>query len=82
MWHDLGILRHHAGDDPGAIAALSRAEQLAPRDTRPRKALAALYWKRGDKANAAQQYRALLQLDIPDGLRSKVEWALAELAKP
>src|SRR6188474_3008013 len=49
-WHDLGLLRHHAGDDAGAILALQRAEQLAPRDTRPRTALAALYWKRGDRA--------------------------------
>jgi Flp pilus assembly protein TadD len=82
VWHDLGMLRHNAGDDAGAIEALTRAEQLAPRDVRPRKALAALYWKRGDKANAAREYRALLELDIPERLRLKVEWALAELAKP
>jgi Flp pilus assembly protein TadD len=81
-WHDLGLLRHHAGDDPGAIAALSRAEQLAPDDVRPRTALAALYWKRGDKANATREYRGMLALDLPDRLRAKVEWALAELAKP
>ena len=80
-WHDLGLLRHHAGDDAGAIAALQRAEQLAPRDTRPRTALAALYWKRGDRAAAAREYRGLLELDLPDRLRAKVEWALAELAK-
>jgi Flp pilus assembly protein TadD len=82
VWHDLGLLRHNAGDDPGAIAALVRAEQLAPRDVRPRKALAALYWKRGDKANAAREYRALLELDIPERLRIKIQWALGELAKP
>ena len=82
VWHDLGILRHHAGDDPGAIAALSRAEQLVPNDPRPRTALAALYWKRGDKPSAAREYRGLLELDLPDRLRAKVEWALAELAKP
>lgn len=81
-WHDLGVLRHHDGDDPGAIAALSRAEQLAPDDLRPRTALAALYWKRGDKANATREYRAMLALDLPDRLRAKVEWALGELAKP
>jgi Flp pilus assembly protein TadD len=80
-WHDLGLLRHNAGDDPGAIDALLRAEQLAPNDARPRTALAALYWKRGDKANAAREYRGLLELDIPDRLRSKVEWAIGELAK-
>ena len=82
VWHDLGILRHNAGDDPGAIQALQRAAELAPGDARPRTALAALYWKRGDKANAASEYRRLLTLDLPDRVRAKVEWALAELAKP
>jgi Flp pilus assembly protein TadD len=81
-WHDLGMLRHHAGDDPGAIAALARAETLAPDDVRPRKALAALYWTRGDKALAAREYRGMLALDLPERVRAKVEWALAELAKP
>jgi Flp pilus assembly protein TadD len=82
VWHDLGILRHDAGDDPGAIQALARAEQLAPDDARPRTALAALYWKRGDKASAAREYRGMLALELPDRLRARVEWALAELAKP
>jgi len=82
VWHDLGLLRHDAGDDPGAIAALARAEQLAPSDPRPRTALAALYWKRGDKPQAAREYRGMLALDLPERLRAKVEWALAELAKP
>jgi len=81
-WHDLGLLRHNAGDERGAIAALGRAEQLAPRDVRPRKALAALYWSTGDKASAAREYHELLALDLPERLRAKVEWALAELAKP
>jgi tetratricopeptide (TPR) repeat protein len=81
-WHDLGLLRHHEGDDPGAIEALARAEQLAPRDVRPRTALAALYWRRGDKASAAREYRGMLALELPDRVRAKVEWALAELAKP
>jgi len=82
VWHDLGILRHNAGDDPAAIEALARAEQLAPSDPRPRKALAALYWSRGDKARATLQYRGMLALDLPPRVRAKVEWALAELAKP
>jgi len=81
-WHDLGLLRHNAGDDPGAIRALARAVELAPDDVRPRTALAALYWRLGDKANAAREYRGMLALDLPDRLRTKVEWALAELAKP
>jgi Flp pilus assembly protein TadD len=82
VWHDLGILRHDAGDDPGAIQALAHAEELAPNDARPRTALAALYWRRGDKANAAREYRGMLELELPERLRAKVEWALAELAKP
>jgi Flp pilus assembly protein TadD len=81
-WHDLGLLRHDAGDDPGAIQALVRAEQLAPDDVRPRTALAALYWRLGDKASAAREYRGMLALALPDRLRAKIEWALAELAKP
>jgi len=82
VWHDLGLLRHGAGDDPGAIQALLRAETLVPSDARPRTALAALYWKRGDKRNAAREYRGLLELELPDRVRAKVQWALAELAKP
>jgi Flp pilus assembly protein TadD len=82
IWHDLGVLRHHAGDDPGAIQALVRAERLAPGDPRPRTALAALYWKRGDKPHALTEYRGLLELDLPERMRAKVEWAIGELAKP
>lgn len=81
-WHDLGLLRHNRGDVPGAIAALSRARALAARDPRPRIALAALLWKSGDRAGAAAEYRALLELDLPARVRTKVEWALGELAKP
>ena len=78
-WHDLGILRHAQGDDAGAAAALRTAESLAPTDPRPRIALAALLWQRGDRAGAAAEYRILLGLDLPDRVRTKVEWALHEL---
>jgi Flp pilus assembly protein TadD len=80
-WHDLGILRFQQGDIPGAADALGRAKQLAPRDVRPRTALAALYWQRHDYTAAAAEYRALLDLDLPDKLRDKVNWALGELAR-
>ncbi len=80
-WHDLGIVRHARGDLPGATVALARARELAPRDPRPRIALAALHWKRGDHAAAATEYRALLELELPARVRAKVEWALAELAR-
>jgi Flp pilus assembly protein TadD len=80
-WHDLGVLRHHQGDDPGATAALARAVELAPRDPRPRIALAALLWQTGDRAGARAQYQALLELDLPDNVREKVEWAIEQLAE-
>ena len=81
-WHDLGILRHHAGDDAGAVVALERARALVPDDPRPRIALAALRWTRGDVAGATAEYKDLLALDLPDRLRAKVQWALDQLAKP
>lgn len=80
-WHDLGILRHHQGDDAGATAALVQARGLAPRDPRPRIALAALRWKRGDVAGAEAEYRALLDLDLPANVRAKVQWALEQLPR-
>lgn len=81
-WHDLGVLRHAERDDAGARAALERAVELAPDDTRPRIALAALLWDSGDLAGARAQYQALLSLDLPSNVRDKVEWAIAELAPP
>ncbi|HVV82684.1 MAG TPA: hypothetical protein VHE35_06370 [Kofleriaceae bacterium] len=81
-WHDLGIVRHSLGDDDGARVALEHARALRPRDPRPRLALAALAWSHGDRAGAAAEYRALAELDLPDRLREKVEWALKQLATP
>ena len=81
-WHDLGILRHNQGDDLRALDALEHAEKASPRDPRPRIALAALRWSRGDRDGATREYRALLELDLPDRVRDKVKWALTQLAKP
>lgn len=81
-WHDLGLLRHNAGDLPGALAALAEARTLAPRDPRPRIALAALRWRTGDRPGALVEYRALLELELPPRIRAKVEWAVGALAKP
>ena len=82
IWQDLGVLRHKQADDRGAMDALGRAKQLAPKDARPRIALAALYWSAGDKPQALAEYRALLDLDLPDRVREKVRWAIGVLEKP
>jgi tetratricopeptide (TPR) repeat protein len=82
IWQDLGILRHKQADDRGALEALGRAKQLAPKDARPRIALAALYWSSGDRTQALAEYRALLDLDLPDRVREKVRWAIGVLEKP
>ncbi len=81
-WHDLGMLRQHEGDITGALVAFEKARALLPDDPRPRIALAALRWRSGDVAGATAEYKELLALDLPDRLRAKVQWALAELAKP
>jgi Flp pilus assembly protein TadD len=81
-WHDLGIVRHHIDDNPGAITALTRARDLAPKDARPRIALAALYWKTGDQASALREYTELYKLDLPGNVRQKVEWAIRQLSAP
>ena len=79
-WHDLGILREHQGDIAGAVTALRKARELAPVDPRPRLALAAIAWQHGDLTGATTEYRALLTLELPDRVRAKVQWALAQLA--
>ncbi|MBK9033319.1 MAG: tetratricopeptide repeat protein [Myxococcales bacterium] len=79
-WHDLGMVRANAGDRAGAAAAFTRAKAAAPDDARPRLALAALRWADGDRGGARAEYQALLRLDLPDRVRAKVEWAIAELA--
>ncbi|HEU0036887.1 MAG TPA: tetratricopeptide repeat protein [Kofleriaceae bacterium] len=81
-WNDLGLVRFKVGNVAGAVTALERARGLAPGDFRPRRNLAAALWASGDKARAAAEYRAMLELDLPGPLRKKVEWALEQLAKP
>lgn len=81
-WHDLGVLKHNQGDHAGAIKAFEASRNYAPKSPKPRVALAALRWKLGDRAGATAEYRGLLELELPDRLREKVEWALLQLAKP
>jgi Tfp pilus assembly protein PilF len=80
-WHDLGVVREHEGNVPGAITALERARDLAPDDFRPRRTLAVLLWKHGYRDRAAAEYRDMLKFDLPERLRTKVLWALDQLAK-
>lgn len=75
-WHDLGVVRHNQGDDAGAVQALLKAQELAPRDPRPRLALAQMYWIAGDKASALAEYVECRKLDLPDNYRAKVEGAI------
>lgn len=80
-WHDLGIL-YEKQQDERALAAVQRSHELAPRAIPPLKTLALLYWKRGDYAAATATYHELLELDLPEGLRHQVQWALEQLARP
>ena len=79
-WHDLGVIRAQLGDLAGAETALQQAATLAPRDPRPRVALAALLVKTGRYREAEREYRRLLELELPPRIRSAIERALALLA--
>jgi tetratricopeptide (TPR) repeat protein len=83
-WQMLGIIRASDAikDIPGAFAALEEAKRLAPRAWIPRRDLAVLHWKVGQRAEALAEYRAMLELDLPARLRDKVKWAIGELSKP
>ena len=81
LWHDLGIVRHHLGDRAGAEAAFRRARAAAPKDGRPRIALAALLMQQGRHRDALGEYRALLQLRLPEPVREKVQWAVGVLER-
>ena len=81
-WHDLGMVRHRLGLPAGAEVALRRAVALAPTEPRPRIALAALFWANHRPADALREYQALRHLALPAAIRSKVDWAIAELSRP
>lgn len=81
-WQMLGIVRRKLGDIPGAVAALETSKRLAPRAWIPRRDLAVLHWSLGHRAEALAEYEAMLDLDLPQRLREKVEWAIHELQKP
>lgn len=80
-WHDLGMVRHHLGDQRGAERALRRSIRIRPRDPRSRIALAALLWKQQRLAEALDAYRALAALPLPEGVRAKVAWAIDILSR-
>ncbi len=79
-WNDLGVFYHLVGDDPKALAALEKAKALAPRDWRPRRQLAMLLVVMHEYDRATAEYRAMLELDLPDRLRAAVHKALELLA--
>jgi len=81
-WQELGIVRNGLGDVPGAFAALEKSKQLAPRAWIPRRDLAVLHWKLGQRAEALAEYRAMLELELPPRLREKVQWAIDQLTRP
>ena len=81
-WQMLGIVRHKRGDTANAIVALQKSKELAPRAWIPRRDLAVVYWKHGQRGLALAEYKAMLDLDLPPRLREKVEWAIGELSKP
>jgi tetratricopeptide (TPR) repeat protein len=81
-WHDLGFVRYKLGDEAGGIEAVTRSRDLAPKDYRPRRTLAMLYWRSGDRASALAEYQALHRLELPPRLRQSVEWAIRELSRP
>jgi tetratricopeptide (TPR) repeat protein len=97
-WQMLGLLRASdaVSDIPGAFAALEKAKQLAPRAWIPRRDLAVLHFKLGagrdadpdpaiaakHRAAALAEYKAMLDLDLPDRLRKSVMWAIDVLSKP
>jgi tetratricopeptide (TPR) repeat protein len=95
-WQMLGIVRVKLGDVPGAFAALEKAKALAPRAWVPRRDLAVLHWSLGEGRSAAPdpaiaarhrvaalaEYQAMLDLELPDRLRDKVQWAIDVLSKP
>jgi len=80
-WHDLGVIREHEGNVDGAIAALEKSRDLAPNDFRPRRTLAVTLWKHGFRDRAAAEYREMLKFDLPDRLRTQVQWAIEQLAR-
>lgn len=80
-WQDLGVLRSTEGDVAGAHDALAHAVALIPDKYPPRVALAVLLWKSGDTAGALAQYKELAQLELPERLRAKVDWAIDQLSK-
>ncbi len=72
-WHDLGVLRARRGDSAGAKNALRRSIETAPRDPRPRIALAALLVNERRFGDALTQYERILELELPERTRSAVQ---------
>ena len=72
-WHDLGMLRYERGDAAGAETALRSSIRHARADPRPRIALAALLVNQKRYEEALAEYEHILELELPDRMRSAVE---------
>lgn len=78
-WHDLGMVRFRLGLPAGAEVAFRRAITLAPTESRPRIALAAMLWTQHRAADALREYQGLQALPLPDAVATKVAWAIKQL---
>lgn len=75
-------LRNDAGDAERAETEFRRALDTAPRFAPTHRALGYLYFKRGDKAAAAERFRRYLELAPTAADRGYVEAALKETPAP
>lgn len=80
-WHDLGMVRHELGDLAGAEIAFRRSVAVQPRDGRSRIALAALLWKQRRLRDALREYESLAELELPERVRDRVDWAIHTLRR-
>lgn len=78
-WHDLGHVEHGLGDLEAAERALRQSIRIAPRDPRSRVSLAALLVRAGRFADAIGEYEQLLELDLPERVRTAIEQTLPRL---
>ena len=75
------MLRHRRGDLLGAEQSFRTAIRLRGNNPRSRIALAALLWKAKRWRHALTEYKALIELDLPPRVHTKVQWAIGVLQR-